>query len=109
MKTLLLINTLLFSFSIFASEANLQPELCWTHGQCQTSQPVIGVKCFIVKTGLRSDGSLACSLRCPSMPMGSHCEPIQDHAFGVCKNETYQIPSFDPNDCSKAIDPDELP
>ena len=109
MKSLLLVITLLFSFSIFANEANLQPELCWSHGQCQSNQPVTGVKCFIVKLGHNPDGSLACSLRCSSMLMGSYCEPVQAHAFGICKTENFPIPSFDPNDCSKAVDPDELP
>jgi hypothetical protein len=107
MKSLLLI-ILLSSFSLFASEETLTPKLCYTHGQCQDSLPEIGYKCFIVKLGTNPNGSPACTLRCPSMPMGSYCENIQGHAFGICKKESYSIPAFDPNDCSNAIDADEL-
>jgi hypothetical protein len=42
------------------------------------------------------------------MQMGSYCDFIPEHAFGVCKKESYSIPTFDPNDCSSAVDPEDF-
>ena len=105
MKTFFLALTLISSISIFANETNVGPQLCWTHGQCQTSMPTPGSKCYIIKTGTSGDGSVTCSLRCYTLPMGSTCEQVPGYGFGVCKTESYTVPKFDPNDCSSAIDP----
>lgn len=58
------------------------------------------VTCKIVKSGLKPDGTAACTLRCPAVM-----------AYGDCKAGTCvppvqpPVPAFDPNDCSKAVDP----
>ncbi|MDD4976955.1 MAG: hypothetical protein PHY93_21565, partial [Bacteriovorax sp.] len=58
------------------------------------------VTCKIVKSGMKADGTQACTLRCPAVP-----------TFGDCIENTcvppknLPIPSFDPNDCSQAVDP----
>lgn len=58
------------------------------------------VTCKVVKSGMKADGTQACSLRCPTVP-----------TFGDCIENTCippkqpPIPPFDPNDCSKAEDP----
>lgn len=108
MKILIGIIFTLFSLSILANEDFQTPKICYTHGQCQSDLPDLGFKCFVVKTGVKADGTTACALRCPTMPMGSYCESVVGHAWGICKKESYSIPTFDPNDCSLAIDPDEL-
>jgi hypothetical protein len=107
MKTLLLV-IFLSSFSLFAREEVLSPKLCYTHGQYQDSLPEMGFKCFIVKSGMNPNGSPSCTLRCPQMPLGSYCETVQGHVFGICKKEFYQVPAFDPNNCSNAVDVDDL-
>lgn len=108
MKILIGLIFITLSISIFANEEIKSPHVCYTHGQCQTEQPVLGFKCFVVKTGLNADGTASCALRCPTMPMGSYCEPVVGRSWGVCKKESYYVPTFDPSDCSSAIDPDEL-
>ncbi len=108
MKRLVALSLAMLSFSIFANEAIQTPKICYTHGQCQSELPALGTKCFIVKNGFKADGSISCALRCPIMPMGSYCEPVVGCAWGICKKENYSVPTFDPSDCSSAIDSDEL-
>lgn len=56
--------------------------------------------CKIVKTGFRADGKVACALRCPQVMTYGDC------ISGVCIPPVAPaIPAFDPNDCSKAVDP----
>jgi len=97
-----------FSLSILATEEIQSPKICYTHGQCQTEAPEYGPRCLLVKTGSTVNGNSSCSIRCPSIPIGSYCEPVVGHIWGVCKKESYPMPSLDSVDCSSAIDPDEL-
>lgn len=108
MKFLLALVMFFSSFSISLAEEKA-PQLCWTHGQCQTQAPVLESKCMLVKLPSRNpDGSAACVIRCPTMLMGSYCEFIEGRVFGICRREGwYQIP--DPTDCSGAIDAGDLP
>lgn len=61
-------------------------------------EPVIS--CNIVKSGFKLDGSVACALKCsPVMTYG-------DCKAGTCVPPTQPaVPNFDPNDCTKAVDP----
>lgn len=56
--------------------------------------------CKIVKLPNKPDGTAACALRCPAV------ETYGDCVAGYCKPPVVPaIPAFDPNDCSKAVDP----
>ena len=58
------------------------------------------VTCKIVKTGFKPDGTVACTLRCPAVMTYGDCRS------GICVPPvTPPVPAFDPNDCSKAVDP----
>lgn len=72
-------------------------DTCIISAMCEQS-PVI--KCKIVKTGQRVDGSQSCAMRCEN-----------SLAFGRCVENTCRpplqgkTPDFDPSDCSTAVDP----
>jgi hypothetical protein len=58
------------------------------------------VTCKIVKSGYKPDGTVACTLRCPAVLTYGDCKG------GVCIPPVQPaVPLFDPNDCSKAVDP----
>jgi len=58
------------------------------------------VTCKIVKNGYKADGTVACTLRCPAVMTYGDCKG------GVCIPPVQPaVPDFDPNDCSKAVDP----
>lgn len=58
------------------------------------------VTCKIVKSGLKPDGTAACTLRCPAIMTFGDCKG------GICVPPLQPaVPAFDPNDCSKAVDP----
>lgn len=58
------------------------------------------VTCKIVKSGYKPDGTVACTLRCPAVMTYGDCKG------GVCIPPVQPaVPEFDPNDCSKAVDP----
>jgi hypothetical protein len=58
------------------------------------------VTCKIVKTGFKLDGTVACALRCPAVMTFGDCKS------GICVPPAQPaVPAFDPNDCSKAVDP----
>ncbi len=108
MKLLFILFISLFSTGIFAAEGAEDVKLCYTHGECQDTSREYAPRCFIVKTGTTSEGAVTCTQRCPMLPMGSYCDFIPGHAFGVCKKESYPIPVFDLNDCSSAVDPSDF-
>lgn len=57
-------------------------------------------ECAIVKTGIDVRGTITCALRCYT-----HQE-FGDCVNGICKPPTAPaLPTFNPNDCSNAIDP----
>jgi hypothetical protein len=63
-------------------------------------QQVPVVTCKIVKSGLKADGTTACTLRCPAVMTYGDC------TAGSCvPPATPAVPNFDPNDCSTAVDP----
>lgn len=72
-------------------------ESCITSSFCQSYPAVV---CKVVKSGYNSDGSQACTLRCPSVMLQGSC------TNGIC-NAPFQppVPPFDPRDCSNAVDP----
>ncbi len=58
------------------------------------------VTCKIVKSGFKADGTVACTLRCPAVMTYGECKS------GACVPPAQpDVPAFDPNDCSKAVDP----
>lgn len=58
------------------------------------------VTCKIVKSGFKADGTAACTLRCPAVMTFGDCKS------GLCVPPLQPaVPEFDPNDCSKAVDP----
>ncbi len=72
-------------------------DTCIISAMCEQA-PV--VKCRIVKTGQRADGSQACALRCETVLTFGRC--IEN----TCKSPLQtEMPVFDPNDCSNAQDP----
>jgi len=72
-------------------------DTCIVSAMCEQS-PV--VKCKIVKTGQRTDGSQACALRCENVLVSGRC--IEN----TCRSPLQaEIPVFDPNDCSTAVEP----
>jgi hypothetical protein len=63
-------------------------------------QQVAVVTCKFVKSGFKADGTAACTLRCPAVMTYGDCKG------GACVPPTQPaVPAFDPNDCSKAVDP----
>ncbi|MDD4976691.1 MAG: hypothetical protein PHY93_20215 [Bacteriovorax sp.] len=63
-------------------------------------QQVAVVTCKIVKSGFKADGTAACTLRCPAVMTYGDCKG------GACVPPSQPaVPPFDPNDCSKAVDP----
>ncbi len=72
-------------------------ESCLTSNFCKIE---VVVECKIVKSGLKPDGTIACTMKCPAVMKQGKC---LDH---VCYSpEQPPVPPFDPNDCSKAVDP----
>lgn len=58
------------------------------------------VTCKIVKSGFNADGTAACTLRCPAVMTYGDCKG------GICVPPVQPaVPTFDPTDCSKAVDP----
>jgi hypothetical protein len=58
------------------------------------------VTCKIVKSGFNTDGTAACTLRCPAVLTYGTC------TSGSCfPPKIPAIPPFDPKDCSQAVDP----
>jgi len=56
--------------------------------------------CKVVRTGYRSDGTMTCDLRCPAVETYGTCKS------GMCYPPvTPTVPTFNPNDCSNAVDP----
>ena len=83
------------SNQIFCSKSAGQQ--CVTKEFCK-QEPV--VTCKIVKTGFKLDGTVACALRCPAVMTFGDCKS------GICVPPAQPtVPTFDPNDCSKAVDP----
>ncbi len=72
-------------------------ETCITNEFCRSYAVT---ECKLVKSGYNSDGSPACTLRCPSvMKQGSCIENICQAPMNP------PVPNYDPKDCSKAVDP----
>lgn len=63
-------------------------------------KPEFIATCKIVKTGTNSDGTVACTLRCPAVETYGEC------SAGRCIPPVVPaVPPFDPKDCSQAVDP----
>jgi hypothetical protein len=61
---------------------------------------VVVTNCNIIKTGQRADGRMSCALRCVPETKPSACKN------NICMPPKIpNIPVFDPEDCSKAVDP----
>lgn len=83
------------SSPIFCSKSSGQQ--CVSKEFCQQ---VAVVTCKIVKSGLKPDGTAACTLRCPAVMTYGDCKG------GACVPPPQPaVPAFDPNDCSTAVDP----
>lgn len=72
-------------------------ETCISNEFCKSEYVTV---CKVVRTGVGADGSPMCVLRCPP-----------NLVKGSCVNNTCRppiappVPSFDPKDCSNAVDP----
>lgn len=68
---------------------------------CSEKCPTYSVPiCQIFKTGLTTDGTVACALRCKETLVRGQCINSECKAPSVPP-----VPDFDPNDCSDAVDP----
>lgn len=63
-------------------------------------KPQYVATCKIVKNGFNTDGTVACTLRCPAVETYGECKG------GYCVPPAIPpVPDFDPKDCSQAVDP----
>lgn len=63
-------------------------------------KPEYVATCKIVKNGFNQDGTVACTLRCPAVETYGECKG------GYCVPPAVPaVPTFDPKDCSQAVDP----
>ena len=83
------------SANIFCSKS--AGESCVTSNFCKAEQVL---ECKIVKSGYKTDGSVACTLRCGAIIKSGKC--LDNTCYSP---EQIPVPPFDPNDCSKAVDP----